>query len=92
MNTNTTTADTSTSTADQTDQQDNNNNNNLGKQGFANYKHMNHCLSDQVSNHGLDQNAAVSACSKMLQDHLKAQSKQKSQQQQSNQINFIIND
>jgi hypothetical protein len=45
-----------------------------------------------VSNHGLDQNAAVSACSKMLQDHLKAQSKQKSQQQQSNQINFIIND
>lgn len=48
-----------------------NNNNDTSKQSFAGYRHMNHCLQDQSTNHGLDHNSAINACSKLLQDHLK---------------------
>ena len=61
--------------------QSNSNNNNLGKQSFGGYASMNKCLQDQTLNHGLDQNTAVSTCSKMLQMHVKnLQQKQPGQQ------------
>jgi hypothetical protein len=80
---NNTNTDTSTTEAGQTDQQSNNNNN-LGKQGFANYKNMNSCLTDQTVNHGLSHDVAISTCSKMLQMHVKNQ--QQSSQQPGQQL------
>lgn len=72
-NTNTETSTPASSTSDQTDQQSQQQSNNLGKTGFANYRSMNSCLSDQTLNHGLSNEAAISTCTKMMQMHLKNQ-------------------
>jgi hypothetical protein len=41
---------------------------------------MSQCLKDQTQTHGLDQSTAVSACTKMMQDHLKNTKVTKQQQ------------